>query len=398
MRILHVVPSYYPAVRYGGTIPAVHDLAKALVLRGHEVQVYTTNVDGPGISNVPLGSPVDKDGVLVWYFPTGAGRRLFRSPQMTLALRSNLPAFDIAHLHSAYLWPASAAAFVARRIGIPYILTPHGMLIGDLIRRKNRLAKRCWIAMFERRNVNHAAAVHVTTQMEADELQKLGLKPQRLAVIPYVVDLAPAAGCTAGENTKPFYGNQKPFILFLGRVNWKKGLDRLISAMAQVPGVELVVAGNDEENYQPELEALAHRKGVAARTCFIGPVYGPGKWALLRQAQLLILPSYSENFAIVVLEAMAVGCPVIVTPEVGLATIVRETNAGLVVEGTPERLAAAINGLLQDRDKCRRMGEAGRRTATKQFSSDAIAKQMERVYEECVREGEGLLYNEKQNT
>lgn len=203
MRILHVVPSYYPAVRYGGTIPAVHDLAKALVLRGHEVEVYTTNVDGPGISKVPLDRPVERDGVRVRYFPTGAARRLFRSPEMALALRSNLPAFNIAHLHSAYLWPTSAAAFLARKAGVPYIFTPHGMLVGDLIRRKNRLAKQCWITLFERRNVNHAAAVHVTTQLEGEELYRLGLKAQRLAVVPYVLDLAPGAGCMTDEGAKP---------------------------------------------------------------------------------------------------------------------------------------------------------------------------------------------------
>src|SRR6516165_7309876 len=104
MKILHVVPSYYPAVRYGGIIPAVHDLAKALVLRGHEVEVYTTNADGPGISDVPIGKPVERDGVRIWYFQTGVGRRLYRSPEMLVALCSNLPTFDIVHLHSAYLW------------------------------------------------------------------------------------------------------------------------------------------------------------------------------------------------------------------------------------------------------------------------------------------------------
>jgi glycosyltransferase involved in cell wall biosynthesis len=172
-------------------------------------------------------------------------------------------------------------------------------------------------------------------------------------------------------------------------VNWKKGLDRLISALAQVPGVELVVAGNDEENYRSELEALAHREGVDARTHFIGPVYGPAKWELLRQAQLLTLPSYSENFAIVVLEAMAAGCPVVVTPEVGLATIVRDTNAGVVVEGTPERLASAINALLSDPDARRRMAEAGRRTVQERFSSDMIVREMEQLYQRCVLQTNG---------
>jgi glycosyltransferase involved in cell wall biosynthesis len=323
--------------------------------------------------------------VRIFYFQTGVGRRFYRSPEMLVALRSNLRAFDIVHLHSAYLWPASAAAFLARKIGLPYVFTPHGMLHGDLIRRKNPLVKLFWIALFGRHVIEHAATVHVTTTMEADQLQKLLLKPQRLAVVPYVLDLAPAVRCATNMHANSIHHIDKPFILFLGRVNWKKGLDRLISSLPQVPGVELVIAGNDEENYRSKLAALAQREGVAARIRFIGPLYGSAKWALLRQARLLTLPSYSENFGIVVLEAMAAGCPVVVTPEVGLAPVLRETNAGLVSDGNPKQLAAAINCLLNDRDKCRRMSEVGKRIAAERFSSDAIARRMEEVYKECTR-------------
>src|SRR5262249_46224489 len=131
----------------------------------------------------------------------------------------------------------------------------------------------------------------------------------------------------------------RPFILFLGRLNWEKGLDRLIPAMTVVREVELVVAGNDEENYKQTLMGLARKFGVSERVRFVGPVNGVAKWDLLRRAKMLVLPSYSENFGIVALEAMSVGRPVIVTPEVGLASTVREATAGLVIVGEPERLA-----------------------------------------------------------
>ena len=147
MRILHVVPSYYPAVRYGGPIRSVHALATANANRGHEVHVYTTNVDGPNNSDVPLGQPVECDGVCVWYFPTNMGRRLYRSIAMGRALRSNLKDFDIVHLHSVFLWPTCAAARVARDVHVPYIVAPRGMLVRKLIRRKSSLAKRAWVAL-----------------------------------------------------------------------------------------------------------------------------------------------------------------------------------------------------------------------------------------------------------
>ena len=118
MRILHVVPSYFPAVRYGGPIFAVHGLCKALAARGHEVHVFTTNVDGPGESDVPIGFPVDLDSVQVRYFPCPALRRLYWSPALGHALQCDVAKFDVVHLHSIFLWPtwvAARAAANARR-------------------------------------------------------------------------------------------------------------------------------------------------------------------------------------------------------------------------------------------------------------------------------------------
>jgi glycosyltransferase involved in cell wall biosynthesis len=173
-------------------------------------------------------------------------------------------------------------------------------------------------------------------------------------------------------------------VLFLGRLNWKKGLDRLIPAMAQVRDADLLIAGNDEENYRPELEAVAQRWGVFNRVRFVGPVHGDGKWALLSSARLLALPSYSENFGNVVLEAMTVGCPVIVTPEVGLASVVHEARCGVVTRGDPENFGLEIRRLLGDRDLCEAMGRAGRRVVETTYSWRRIAQQMLDLYADIV--------------
>src|SRR5512144_1838241 len=105
MRILHVVPSYLPAARYGGPIFAVHGLCRALAARGHHVEVFTTNVDGPYNSAVPLRIPIPLDGVRVTYFPSEALRRLYWSPPLGRALHADLASFTVVHLHSVFLWP-----------------------------------------------------------------------------------------------------------------------------------------------------------------------------------------------------------------------------------------------------------------------------------------------------
>ena len=385
MKILHVVPTYYPAVRYGGPIRSVHGLASALAAQGHDVHVYTTNVDGDGVLAVPLDRPVLRDGVTVWYFATGIGRRLYRSPGMRQALRANIANFDIVHLHSVFLWPTLAAALTARKAGVPYVLSPRGMLVEDLIRRKSSLAKRAWITLFERRNIERAAAIHVTSETEASELKALGFPRVRLAVVANGIEMPrnlPSTNLNSGEA-------RRPYMLFLGRLNWKKGLDRLIPAMKEVTNADLLIAGNDEENYRPELEALARRHGVVDRVRFVGPVDDSKKWALLTSARILVLPSYSENFGNVVLEAMAVGCPVIVTPEVGIASLVQESCCGVVAAGDPVNLGLEMKQLLND-DACRRnMGDAGRRAVQVRYSWSTIGRQMLDVYTGILMDRDG---------
>lgn len=379
VRLLHVVPTYLPATRYGGPIYSVHALCRTLAKHGHDVHVFTTNVDGSGVSAVLLGAPVDLEGVKVWYFPTSIGRRLYHSPAMAAALAAQVRSFDCVHLHSVFLWPTMAAARAAVRCGVPYVIAPRGMLVGDLIKRKSRFWKQAWIALFERRNLQRAAAVHVTSEIEATELRKLGLPARRIVVVPNGVDM-PTVRIETAIARQPGVVR----VVSLGRINWKKGLDRLIEAMVHVPKAELVIAGNDEEGYQTKLEDLAVRLGVAARVRFPGPVHGDAKWQLLESADVFVLPSHSENFGNAVLEAMAAGVPVVVTPGVGLAATVETTGAGFVVGGEPDGVAAAINALIANPMTRLAMGANAQRVAREQFSWAALAGRLEAVYADCA--------------
>jgi len=386
LKILHVVSSYYPAVRYGGTIVSVHSLAAALAARGHEVHVYTTSVDGERDSDVPYGEPVMIDGVHVWYFRSPNVRRLYRSPGLRSRLAETVASFDLVHTHAVFLWPLWVAARAAERAGVPYVVSPRGMLERDLVCQKNPFLKALWIALIERHNLERAAAIHVTSAREAEELAAFGFRLPPVVTIPNGVGAASAASLdTPVPDHLAATIAQGPYVLFLGRVSWKKGLDRLVRSMPYMAGtLRVLVAGNDDEGLRASLEAEAARRGVAERLVFTGPVAGASKQALLANAQLLVLPSYSENFGNVVLEAMAAGCPVIATPEVGAAPIVEEAGAGWVVDGAPPTLGSRIAALVANPEL--RAGMSARaRAAARGYTWGSVAAQMESAYGDLLR-------------
>ena len=345
--------------------------------RGHEVHVFSTNVDGPFDTPVCLGQPLNVEDVHVWYFKSRHFRRIYMSLTMLSALKSWMPQFDVVHIHSLFLWPTLAASRVARKARIPYVVSPRGMLVKELIGGRSRLAKSLWIKLFDRRNLESAQRIHVTTEKEAAEVNRFGFALPPLEIIPNGVEeqfVGPAADKASVRTS-----NGRT-IAFLGRLHWIKGLDRLIHALRYAPDTHLIIAGNDDHNYQRTLERIAAACGVRERIEFSGPLYGEDKIELLRGVQLLVLPSHSENFGNVLLEAMAVGCPVVTTPEVGLADAIRSGGAGTVCVGEPETLGRCIAKMLQSPQRLKQMGERGRQMVQERYQWSVIATEMEAVY------------------
>jgi len=294
------------------------------------------------------------------------------------------------HLHSVFLWPTWAAARAARKAGVPYVLSPRGMLVRDMIARRSRLAKSAWIQTVERSNIQQAAAVHLTSQLEAAELQRFGWRLPRLAVIANGVDEPPSCDDQIATDIEAIAA-QQPLVLFLGRLSWKKGLDRLLRAFAYTRVGKLAIVGTDDEGFAPRLVKLAGDLRIADRVRILPrTIVGTGKERLFAAARVFVLPSYSENFGNTVLEAMLRRVPVVVTPEVGAADIVRESGGGLVVAGDPIPLGAAICQLTSDVNLARSMGEAGQRHIMAHYSWTSIAVRMEDLYQ-SLRDREQYL-------
>ncbi len=386
MKILHVVPSYLPAWRYGGPIRSVHGLCRALAAAGHEVAVATTNADGPGRLDVPLGVPVDRDGVCVRYFPLAFPARLYRSPELLAWARREIERFDLVHLHSVFLWPTSAVARVALERNRPHLLSPRGMLSPPLIAGRGRLRKRLWIALVERKTLSDCARIVVTSGIEAAWVRSLGLDLSPLVEIPNGVDPSeltcdesrPASGAVAEVIRRG------PYALFLGRLSWKKRIDLAIGALTALPGARLVVAGPDDEGLRPGLEALARERGVEDRVSFLETLVGRDRVEVLRAARVAWLPSASDNFANAILESLACGVPAVVTLGVGLAAAIERFGAGQVVEPSEGAIARASEGYFRDAASAREAGERGRTLVSSEYTWSAVAGRMAAVYEEVL--------------
>ena len=382
MRILHVVPTYLPAVRYGGPIFAVHGLCRALASRGHEIEVLTTNVNGPENSAVPIGVPVSLNGVKVRYFSSNFLRRLYYAPSMARALKQDIANFDVVHLHSVFLWPTWAAACFARKANVPYLISPRGMLVKELIKRRSRFVKSAWINLIEKANLERASAIHVTSELEGAELSRFKWQLPPISMIANGIDEYERVSQTEPEADVKEVVVDQPLVLFLGRISWKKGLERLLSAFAQTRIATLAIAGTDDEGIVPQLRRLAEQLQINDRVRFLPrTVLGRDKECLFAAARVFVLPSYSENFGNTILEAMQRGVPVVVTPEVGAAQIVREACGGIVVRGDRDLLGDAISRLVEDQPLARSMGEAGQRYVLEHYGWPRIAAQMEALYE-----------------
>lgn len=394
MKILHIVPTYLPAYRYGGPIQSVHALNKFLVRAGAEVSVYTTSIDGPGDLDVPSSTsaklaPVERDGVQVHYFKPGHLRSWFYSPDMRRALKEHARDFDIIHITSVFLSASTLGARAARAAGMPYVISPRGSLMAAPLEKKSPFKKKIYMSLVERKNLENAAAVHFTTDSEKLEYERLGYRIRKAMVIPNGLDV----DSLPPGNPEAFRGKfnipkEKRIVLFLGRLSWKKGLDTLIPAFAEAakrfPEAFLVLAGGDDENYRPELEKMVDAAGIREKVLFTGAIEGPERTAAYRSAEIFVLPSYSENFAGTVAEAMHFGVPVIVSEDVGLASVVRDSGAGLVIRKDPRALAQAIADILKDPARAKFMGDYGIRTAAEKFSYEKVAGAFLAAYNEIV--------------
>ncbi|MCW5745257.1 MAG: glycosyltransferase [Alphaproteobacteria bacterium] len=374
----------------GGPAQACQEMARAVAARGHDVAICTTNWAGDGVEAVPTNVPLRQDGVTVTYFPVGFPRSWKPSLAMAPALRRDLPAFDVVHLHSLYMFHDWLGGHLCRRFGVPYIVRPHGML-DPYIRARHRGRKRVTELLFQNRVLRHAAAIHYTSDVEREISEPFAQgAPGR--VVPLGVDLA---GFDALPPAARFHERfpetrGRRIVLFLSRLHFKKGLDLLIPAFARLaasdPSLHLVIAGPDD-GMLDQCRAWARRDGVPERVSFTGMLRGEDKLAAFAAASVFALPSYSENFGIAVVEAMAAGLPVVISDQVNIWREVEAGGGARVVGCDTDQLAQALATVLGDAALAADMAAKARATVRRLYHWDSVAAALEEMYRDVVAGG-----------
>ncbi len=389
MKILQIIPSI--SLVYGGPSQMVRGLSAALAKQGVDVTVLTTNANGDSGQaplDVPLDQPVAENGYQVRYFPCSPFRRYKFSLDLLNWLKTHASEYDLAHIHALFSPVSSAAATVARSQKLPYILRPLGTLDPADLNKKKQL-KKLYAALLERPNIAGASAIHFTSQEEARISERFGVKTNDL-ILPLGVTL-PELTKTPEEilshlKIKP----NIPIILFLSRIEPKKGLDILIPALEKVLSTGLdfqfILAGSNPQDpeYEAKIKQQIQSSPLAEKTIISGFVTGEIKTALLTKADLFVLPSYYENFGIAVAEAMAVGTPVVISKGIYIWEDVEQAQGGWVGNGTIDEISSLIETALTNPQERQRRGLNAQNYALNYYRWDAIAQQMIQAYQRLI--------------
>lgn len=373
LRVLQVIPSV--AASDGGPTRAIQVIEQALSERGVSVKTLTTDY---GLSRQEVELAGQQRRIVAHHWT----RHYKIAPSMVPYLWQHATDFDIFHIHALFSFACTAAAWIARMRGIPYVLRPLGTLGTYSINHRRPLLKRISLACNERQILRNASAVHFTSYAEEAEMMGRALI-SRSAIIPLGVTQPIPATLEAVAALAPAVSGRQ-VILFLARLDPKKNVECLIDAMAASHRLRnncrLVVAGDGDPHYVASLKARAEFVGIANDVVWLGHVAGDRKAAVLSCAHVFVLPSHSENFGIAAVEAMLAGVPCILSPGVAVAQEVAAAGGGEVVGTDPTSLADAIERVVFDDTRRLKMGKIATAYAKNEFSVEAMADRLIELY------------------
>lgn len=383
LKILHVVPALGSI--YGGPSQSVLELAKSLASCGVQIDIVTTNANGCNQLDVPLYEWVKEKekSYRIKYFKCWYLSDYKVSLSMTTWLLRHITDYDLVNTHAIFSYSVLPAYWACQFHQVPYVIHPHGMLESWALAYK-AWKKRPYYSLMEKPALQRASAIRVLSASEIRNTKVLGLETP-LAFVPNGIhrqdfEILPDAELLYQKFP---HTRNKTLILFLGRVDPKKGLDLLASAFAKVhsqfPQTHLIIAGPDNTGFLPTAQSYFAEAGCLDAVTFTGMLTGSIKYAALAAASIYIAPSYSEGFSMSVLEGMASGLPCVITtgcnfPEAAAA------EAAHVVNIDADEIATALSQCLSNPQQAKVMGNRARQLILEKYTWDRIAVKLTEVY------------------
>jgi glycosyltransferase involved in cell wall biosynthesis len=385
MRILVVIPAIGSV--YGGPSKIVIELGKSLVKQGVNVDLVTTTANGNTELDVPKFTWIEDESLRIQYFPYISWRDYKFSFTLAQWLYTHVKDYDIVHTNAVFSLPNIPAYWACQQEKVPYIVTPHGMLeYWALSYKANK--KRLFYYLLEKSAINKASGIQATASPEKNSVKTINLKPP-LFLIPngiFAEDFESLPPASLFLEKFPETKERK-LILFLGRIDPKKGLDLLSSAFAKIhqqfADTYLVIAGPDNVDYLPTVKNHFRDLGCLDTVTFTGMLTGDMKYSALSAASIYIAPSYSEGFSMSILEGMASGLPCIFTTACNFPEA-KEAHVAKVVEVNQEEITEALLWCLFNEEEAKKMGQRARQFILENYTWNAIAIKLIEVYRSII--------------
>lgn len=393
MRIVHVIGSLDPAA--GGPPMVVGRLAAAQAQLGVDVRIVAYDCPQQEQAIATCRKTISGfDRITLGNIPMPDSSERYSGKQAYVTVISQLRDCDdaVVHVHGVWEPILRQATLAAKACDTPYIIAPHGMLHPWSL-SQSRWKKKLAMLLGYRKMLKDASAIHALNGEEALHIRSLGLH-QPCHTIPngvFLNEIEPLPAPGSFTHHLPELGG-RPYILFLSRLHYKKGLDRLADAFAliaeKVEHLQLVVAGPDDGD-ETRFGELIAKHGLTGRVHLVGPLWDKSKYAAMQDAACFCLPSRQEGFSVAITEALAVGVPVVIS-DACCFDEVAQTGAGYVVklddadrQGSAQTLADALGKVLATQPN-RTMREAGRQLVRTRYTWPTIARQSVKAYERMI--------------
>lgn len=371
MKLLHIVPSYKPAYIYGGPVESIARLCEGLVQHGDEVTVYTTTANGKEELEVQPGKAYNVDGVKVVYFKRETKDPLHFSYALLRRLYKDCREFDAVHIHSWWNVTAMLGAAICRMRKVKTFFSPRGMLSDYILHNSNSKLKQL---------AHNAGGLSLLKYMTLHATSAAELEECRQVIPGWKAKLVPNLIWLPGLSRRKIK-NEVFTLLCLSRIHPKKGIELLMEAIAMMgKNICLIIAGSGDEQYTRELKEKSVTSGIANKIRWSGWLNRGEKFEALMQADLFALTSYNENFANVVIEALHVGTPVLLSEGVGLSRFVEENDLGWITKPEPVAIKNALEKAIANDEKRARINEIAPCIIQKNFSPSILIPQYQALY------------------